>query len=213
MRLETSERAVLENLVPELEAEGFDVYTHPSGAIIPPFMRGYSPDAIALRSDRNLAIEVVQEGATARQRLEELRKLLANQKGWELRVYWVTPSTLPKSVDEASRPTIEQSIKEVEELSTSGRSGPALLMAWATFEAVARALLPEKFRRPQTPARLIEVLATDGELTPGEADVLRRLADSRNGLIHGGLNVSVSNADMQRFIDVLKTLLGLLPRL
>ncbi|MBV8745445.1 MAG: hypothetical protein JO134_10440, partial [Xanthobacteraceae bacterium] len=92
MRLEASEQAVLESLVPQLEAEGFDVYTHPSGTIIPPFMRGYSPDAIALRSDRNLAIEVVQEGAPARQRLEELRKLLANQKGWELRVYWVTPS-------------------------------------------------------------------------------------------------------------------------
>jgi len=35
---------------------------------------------------------------------------------------------------------------------------------------------------------------------------LRRLAESRNQLIHGGLETSVSEADLRRFVDVLKTL-------
>jgi uncharacterized protein YutE (UPF0331/DUF86 family) len=52
----------------------------------------------------------------------------------------------------------------------------------------------------------IEVLAAEGHVTPTEADLLRRLAESRNHLIHGGLETSVPEADLQRFIDVLKTL-------
>jgi uncharacterized protein YutE (UPF0331/DUF86 family) len=211
MSSEAPELAVLENVVPELEAEGFDVYTRPSPPILPAFMREYSPDAIALRQDKNLAIEVLREGPFSKQRLEKIQELLAGHKDWELRVYWISPSRIVKPIEGASRQVIEQAINGIEELRADGRTAPALLMAWATFEALARALLPGKFVRPQTPGRLVEVLAADGQLTPTEADHLRRLAESRNRLIHGGLHVSVSEEDVRSFIEVLKTLLRLLP--
>ena len=84
-------------------------------------------------------------------------------------------------------------------------------MAWATFEATGRAILPGRLQRPQTPGRLIEVLATEGHITPTEADHLRRLAESRNHLIHGDLEMSVPEADLQHFIGVLKTLYNSIP--
>ena len=169
-------------------------------------MRDHSPDAIALRKDKKLAIEVLREGVPSNRRLDKLRELFAEHKDWELRVYWVSPSSTRKEIEGASRNVIEQSIKAIEELAAGGRTRPALLMAWATFEAIGRAILPERLQKPQTPGRLIEVLAAEGHVTPTEADHLRRMAESRNHLIHGGLEMSVPEADLQRFVDVLKTL-------
>jgi uncharacterized protein YutE (UPF0331/DUF86 family) len=206
MSYEAIEATLLENVLPELEAEGFEVFTHPSPRILPAFMRECPPDAIALRKDKNLAIEILRESAPSNRRLDKLRELLALHKDWELRIYWVSPSSARKPIESASRMVIEQSIKSVEELMADGRSGPALLMAWATLEAIGRAMLPDRFQMAQTPGRLIEVLASDGHITPTEADHVRLLAESRNRLIHGGLEVSVPQADLKRFVDILKTL-------
>jgi uncharacterized protein YutE (UPF0331/DUF86 family) len=206
MSHEASEATLLESVLPELEAEGFEVFANPSPPILPPFMRDHSPDAIALRKDKKLAIEVLREGVPSNRRLDKLRELFSQHKDWELRVYWVNPSSVRRAIEGASRNVIEQSIKAIEELTAGGRTGPALLMAWATFEAIGRAILPDRLQRPQPPGRLIGVLAAEGHVTPTEADHLRRMAESRNHLIHGGLETSVPEADLQRFIDVLKTL-------
>jgi len=206
MSHEASEAMLLESVLPDLEAEGFEVFTHPPPPILPAFMRDHSPDAIALRSDKKLAIEVLREGAPSNRRLDRLRELFSEHKDWELRVYWVSPSNIRKAVEGVSGHVIEQSITAIEELAAAGRTKPALLMAWATFEAIGRAILPDRLQRPQTPGRLVEVLAAEGQITPTEADHLRRLAESRNQLIHGGLETSVSEADLRRFVDVLKTL-------
>jgi uncharacterized protein YutE (UPF0331/DUF86 family) len=206
MSHEVSEATLLDTILPDLEAEGFEVFANPSPPILPPFMRGHSPDAIALRKDRKLAIEVLREGAPSNRRLDKLRELLSEHKDWELRVYWVSPSSIRREIEGTSRAVIEQSIKAIEELAASSRARPALLMAWATFEAIGRAILPDRLQRPQPPGRLVEVLAAEGHITPTEADLLRRLAESRNHLIHGGLEMSVPEADLQRFVDVLKTL-------
>jgi uncharacterized protein YutE (UPF0331/DUF86 family) len=210
MSPEPSEAMLLESVLPDLEAEGFEVFAHPSPPILPAFMRDHSPDAIALRSDKKLAIEVLREGAPSNRRLDRLRELFSEHKDWELRVYWVSPSNIRKAIEGVSGDVIEQSITAIEELAAAGRAKPALLMAWATFEAIGRAILPDRLQRPQTPGRLVEVLAAEGQITPTEADHLRRLAESRNQLIHGGLETPVSEADLRRFVDVLKTLCNFL---
>jgi len=211
MSLEATEAAVLENIVPQLEAEGFEVYARPSAHLLPAFMRGYSPDAIALREDRKLAIEVLRKGVSSKGRLDKLRELLTGHRDWELRVYWISPSNTPKAIETASRKDIERAITSIEALTGEGMLAPALLMSWATLEALGRALLPETFPRPQTPGRLLEVLAGDGYVTPTEADQLRQLANVRNRLIHGGLGAKISSKDLKGFVSVLKTLLKLLP--
>jgi len=203
---EAPEATLLDSVLPDLEAEGFEVFVNPSPPIVPPFMRDHSPDAIALRKDKKLAIEILREGAPSNRRLDALRELFSEHKDWELRVYWVSPTNVRKEIEGASRNVIEQSIKAIEELTAGGRARPALLMAWGTFEAIGRAILPDRLQRPQPPGRLIEVLAAEGHITPTEADHLRRLAESRNHLIHGGLEISIPEADLQRFVDILKTL-------
>ena len=210
MSPEATEAAVLESIVPQLEAEGFEVYAHPSGHLLPPFLRGYSPGAIALREDRKLAIEVLREGPSSKGRLDKLRELLSGRRDWELRVYWISPSNTPEAITVASSKDIEQAINTIEDLSDKKLFAPALLMAWATLEALGRASLPERLERPQTPRGLVQVLAGDGYITPSEADRLRQLAEVRNRLIHGGLRVKIASRDIKSFTAVLRTLLKLL---
>lgn len=210
MSSETQEAAVLETIVPQLEAEGFVVITHPSAHRLPAFMQSYFPDAIALRKDRNLAIEVVRKGSSSDKKLHRLRELLSGHPDWELRVYWVNPSSTPEPIDTTSPKDIERGIKTVEQLVSESLVAPALLMAWATLEALGRMLVPEKIAKPQTPGRLVEVLASDGYITPSDADRLRQLGVLRNKLIHGGLQEKVSSRDVKGFVSILKSLAQLL---
>ena len=62
----SSAAEVIESLLPRYEAEGFDVYVNPSPSILPPFMQTYRPDAIALKKDKKIAIEVVGSSAPLR---------------------------------------------------------------------------------------------------------------------------------------------------
>jgi REase_AHJR-like protein len=210
MSSQLRETDVLENIVPQLEAEGYEVYSHPSANLLPSFMQSYRPDAIALREDKKLAIEVVRKGSSTEGRLDKLRELLAGRRDWELRVYWISPSNTPEPIDLASGKEIEQSIKAVEQLASEGLHGAALLMAWATLEALGRALLPEKLARPQTAGRLVEALAGEGYVTPTEADRLRELGKVRNQLAHGGLRAKTTSKDIKSFAATLRTLLHLL---
>jgi hypothetical protein len=123
-----SEAMLLESVLPDLEVEGLEVFAHPSPPILPAFMRDYSPDAIALRSDKKLAIEVLREGAPSDRRLSRLRELFSEHKDWELRVYLVSPSNVRRAIDGVSRDVIEQSIKATEELAVAGRTNP--LFSW-----------------------------------------------------------------------------------
>jgi uncharacterized protein YutE (UPF0331/DUF86 family) len=206
MSLEATESILLESVVPDLEADGYEVFPRPRAPLLPAFMRGYRPDAIAYRKDRKLAIEVLRPGVPSK-----LGDLLSERKDWELRVYWVSSSGAAAPIEPASRASIERTITTVEDLVGDGRTQPALLMAWAAFEAIGRLLLPDRFERPQTPSRLIEALASEGFIMPSEAAHVRRLAESRNRVVHGGLDTAVPEADLRGFVEILQTLSGFIP--
>lgn len=202
-----SEAEMLDSIASELREEGFEVYLQPRRPPAPAFLSNYVPDAIALREDKNLIVEVVRESPEASQRLDKIRSLLQGQPKWDLRVYWVSQAKSQRSVPVVTRDTIAESNNEVRSATTAGFHEPALLMAWATFEAAARANMPKEFQRPQTPGRLVEILAREGYVTPSEADLLRTLAEKRNRLIHGDLQVSVTAEEIKGFTEVLDSLI------
>lgn len=200
-------RLVLERLVPQLQADGYTVYIEPSRQLLPPFMEGYTPDAIAIRPGKNLAIEVVVEGSSSDRKLERIRPRFDGVKDWELRVYYARPVRESELLPPISKGSIEESIRSIEALVASGQPAAALLMAWATLEGLGRLLLPERFARPQSPGRLVEVLAGEGYITPSEADLIRSLVRRRNHLIHGSLETNVEPSEVSAFVEVMKTLL------
>jgi len=152
-------------------------------------------------------VEILTASPRSDQRVSQLKAMLEGHDDWAFRVFWAPPATADKNL-EAQRPSaVIQRIAEVRDLISTGHLDAALLLCWATFEAVGRIVAPAQFERPQPPARLVQVLAQEGHLTPSEADRLRHLAELRNAFIHGDLGIAVSAQDLETFIDVLETLL------
>jgi uncharacterized protein YutE (UPF0331/DUF86 family) len=207
-----TEREVLAQMVPELEADGYEVYLEPSKGLSPAFLGNFRPDAIALRGDKNFVIEVLStKNPSAAEKIAKLQGLLLGQDGWELKLVWIEEATKYTQLYVQTNEKIKARIAETKILAERGNLEPALLLGWGTFEAIARATFPQQFERPQTPRRIIEILANQGNLTPTEADALRILAEKRNKLIHGDLNQIASKIELDMFISVLVMLTDQLP--
>ena len=204
-------RLLLVGILRDLEAADYEVHTESLADHLPRFVGEYRPDAIALGRPKNLAIEVNLEGMPAKSAPDEVRRRFDEDSDWDLRVYYARPKRAAEPMEPVSLSSIDASIREVEELSGKGLEQLALLRAWATLEALGRKLLPGKFERAQTPGRLVEVLAFEGNLTPTEADLARNLLTDRNRFIHGSLDVEIDPSDLARFAETLKELRGQLP--
>jgi uncharacterized protein YutE (UPF0331/DUF86 family) len=208
MSIETVESVVLERLVPDLQSQGYDVFVHPSKQMVPPFLKGFAPDVIALRDDRNLVIEIKHRRAAAEKVLKDVAKRFEGQDRWEFRIVWVNPAEAQEELKLQSRETIAAHLKEISRLLDAGFVEPAMLLCWAALEAIGRRLMAKEFSRPQTPGRLIQSLAGEGYITPDEGDILRRLAETRNRFIHGDLTVEVSRLQVEAFVATLSSLIS-----
>ena len=98
MNLGAAESEILSGLTPELEAEGYEVFLQPAPPLTPAFLGDVRPDAIAIRGDKKLLIEIVRSGAKSERRLSDLNRLVSEHPGWELRVILVSPSSTPRTV-------------------------------------------------------------------------------------------------------------------
>ncbi len=204
------ERAVLDTMVPELEADGYRVVIHPKQDTLPTFLQGYQPDMVAYKDNRNLAIEIYARSAAApASELKEraLRDRFAGHPDWELRFVYAPPSNSDANVPVASKQTVSEHLDRLVATVDAMGLTAALLTGWAVFEAAARSLLPTSLTRPQRPARLIETLASEGYVTPDEADMLRRLSRMRNEVAHGRLDLTPSRDDISLLIDVTRSIL------
>jgi hypothetical protein len=210
--LETTEYALLESVIANYRADGFDVFLDPPETILPPIEKGYRPDAVAIRPDKKIAIEVVRPGEPTSDRVNHLRGRFSSDNNWELQILYVSPGTSVQQLKVAPLDVIERGSEAVMELRKAGHPAAALVMAWSVLEAVARALLPERLSRPQPPAKLIETLASEGYVTPSEADTLRTAAALRNEAAHGRPDAAIAPVQLDAIAAVLRTLVGLLPK-
>jgi uncharacterized protein YutE (UPF0331/DUF86 family) len=196
------ERDFLQTLVPGYEAEGFSVFLHPAREMLPTFMRGYQPDAIAVKDDKKIAIEIKRDATRHSARMEQLQQIFSKHPEWELRVYYIPPSRPGEEEDIQAPdiPEIDAALAEVNQLKRAGHFRAALMMAWAALEAAGRALLPQNLARPQPANRLIEALAAEGAVTPTEADSLRRAISLRNAATHGHFAVAVTEKEVDQVV-------------
>ena len=202
-------RHVLEHLLSELEAEGFSVFPHPSRHILPAFMEGYRPDAIAIKDDQKIAIEI-KSGPPTSAHPASIADKIAQHPEWQLRVYYAPPRSGEEVLTSEPLSSIEQSLAEIDQLKNSGHLRTALIAGWATLEAAARTLMPERLGRPQPSSKLIEVLAGEGALTPSEADNVQNIARLRNAAAHGSLDTVINEADVEAVLVATRRIIDLL---
>jgi uncharacterized protein YutE (UPF0331/DUF86 family) len=204
------ERFFIENLAERYEADGFSVFLHPTREILPPFFGSYQPDAIALKAGKKVAIEIKQDVARQASGVEQIKKVFSEHPEWELRVYYI-PERHPEGED-IEAPDVSQidsALAEIADLERAGHLRAALMMAWAAFEAAGRALLPESLARPQSANQLIEALASEGAVTPTEADSLREAISLRNAATHGRFSVPITNEQVDQVVAAAKLVRGL----
>jgi uncharacterized protein YutE (UPF0331/DUF86 family) len=205
--IEKGETPLLDAVLARYRAQGFEVFVHPTATILPEFVLPYRLDAIAIKPDKKIAIEVTRSSHPA-ERIKRLSQIFSQHPDWVLEVYY-TDDLRENEISSPTSQAIQNSIQEIEELRTSGLSRAALVMGWSILEAIGRSLLPDQLSRPQPPRRLIETLASNGLLTPTEADTLRAAGAARNAVAHGQLDGIVEPRHLDQLIDALRTLLTL----
>lgn len=197
---------VLEPLLADLEAEGFDVFVHPPKTAVPSFMQTSLPDAIAYKGARKIAIKVV-----GRRLDETARRLLEGSTlhpEWDVRIVVASPRASDTNIPVATKAEILSRLDQIESTLDVMGEAAAVLYGWAVFEAAARLLKPESLRRAQTPANLLETLASDGYITPDEADTLRRLGRIRNEVAHGRLDRTPERGEVEELIRLTRVMLA-----
>lgn len=203
---ETSEANLLDAIVSRYQSEGFDTFVHPSKSVLPGFMGDMRPDAIAIGPTQKIAIEIIRANGPHSNKVEQLRQLFANQSDWELMVFYVSQSSSTSDIAAPNLDSITTSISEINELQDRGHALAALIMGWSILEGIARALLGDQLERPQPAAQLLEVLASQGFFTPSEADRLRPLAELRNKVAHGGLDVRIDSGQLDALLSAIHRL-------
>lgn len=204
-KMDERERVVLDEYETQWVEQGYRVVREPRGSEVPEFLGSFQPDALLLGRDPKIVVEIVQKGAPhVEEKVRRLRSLLASKGDWRLEILYTgeAGNTLPT----ASLDDIRSTLRNARTTAYTVPSA-ALLLTWAALEALARRLEPQKATRPQSPGRVVELLAGAGHVTPTEASLLRIAVKLRNGFIHGDLSIQLSAEDVALALEVAENLL------
>lgn len=180
--------AALDRTELDYRKRGYDFVRQPRPGDLPEGLRTVQPDAIATKSNDQVAIEVTLSGRPeAKSKADRLRSIIEQVSGWrfdhviaqawpEVRVQTIPPSEIGETLKAALRLKLQEP-----------RAG--LLLAWAALEAAARHSLPISKESPLRPTELIAFLTGEDLVDPDDEADLRKAAQIRNELAHGNLAV------------------------
>ncbi|MEA2727847.1 MAG: hypothetical protein QOF70_2322 [Acetobacteraceae bacterium] len=200
---------VLRNLRASYEERGLKFYINPPHELVPSFLEGYQPDAIAIGPDGGGAIIEIkryQSQATNRQ-LAELAKRVGEHSGWEFKGIYTNPAT--ETPDNIAKPTLEQidaGLQEIQILADTRHFAPALVFGWAVLESLARLASGPGRSRGLSPVQAVQALAEEGYIENEDAQRLREMAKLRSAVAHGDFSVSVSAEDVDFLVNQLNAL-------
>jgi hypothetical protein len=199
-----SEREILDLETRKLKERGYTIYRG-SSELLPPTLKKYAPDAIAIGREPKYVIEIIRDDANDAGKLEALQRQISDLPGWELRVILDSGTRLPP-LAAATIADIDAAILGARKVLATGEAAAALLSAWGIFEALGRRLVPEELQRPQMPGSLIQILASWGHIDTRQEMFLRKLAKERDAWIHGDFSKKVAVPDIEAFLNVIAEL-------
>jgi hypothetical protein len=208
---QTFEQEVLEGLRRIYEDRGMRFISHPPREVIPQFLGGYEPDALALGPDGGAIIEIkLRRQPKSDVRLADISERVAKQPGWEFRVVYANER--PAEATNIPRPTSEQIHGKVDEITNLIRSGhyeSALVLCWAVLESLARLAVDTDGSAPAkaiSPHQTIDRLAMHGYIG---SDLSRRLRDMvrlRNSAVHGDFATTIGKGDVEFLLAEIRTI-------
>jgi hypothetical protein len=172
--------------------------------VLPEAFRGIRPDAIAVGKEPRLLVEIISGDRQSSEKIEMVRELVARNPGWKLHVVYIGRES-PNELSPLPLVEIRRTIDQISSVASKDtRAG--LMMCWASLEALARALQPGTFPKPQTPGRIVEQLAGIAYVTASVAEFLRSMGRKRNEFVHGQLRTEIDSKDIDNFLAILRSL-------
>jgi len=185
---------LVEQVADQYRRDGYVVLIRPSAAERPPFLANLEVDLIAKRANENVVVEV-KNGAGTNRRAEievgYLASVVNDEPGWRFDLVRLNSS--PDS-DEFVRQGEERSEVEIRAMASEARQlvqlkmlEPALLVAWAAFEAAMRQAahregIPLDRKAPQF---VLSTVTIEGLISKEEYEIARQAMRSRNAIAHG----------------------------
>lgn len=200
------ETAYLESLRSRYESEGYKLTIAPDRSILPSFFGSYTPDALAQKGDKKIAIEVKsRQSQAAQSSVQDIRRLLEGHPDWQLSVLYIEGGP-PSSVIIPAMPpaSIRKGMEDVGTLSATGFLSPAFVMAWSLLEATYHSLSADKHGKPSTPGTVVQALVMNGHISAETEQELRKLIPLRNRIVHGDLRVEPSKKNVELLLGTLE---------
>ena len=185
------EETVMDNLRDQYVAQGYEFYENPPKHVIPSFLGGFQPDAIAVRSGEGVVLEIKPRRASANS-LRDVAERFEGQSKWQFRAIYFDDPPETEPGEPAPPVRLEDHEPRIRSLLQTNETDLALLLAWSVFEGVARAKMTATPRGALTPLQIVERLEHSGRIDPDQANQLRQAATIRNSVAHGHLDAKPS---------------------
>lgn len=204
---------MLERLRESYEQDGYEFFLQPSPNLLPRFLSGFRPDAIALKGDEKLIIEVkASERPQWSGLIKRLSEAMKGHPDWQLRLHTYQPATDDvQSIPIPDPALLRERVKELEALCDSGHARAALLLSWSILEAIVRGIMSARgLHQGGLLSRrgIVQFLEMDGLVTGDEIAALRRQAELGNRVAHGDLTVTPDPVSARWLIGLVRILAG-----
>ncbi|WP_137132493.1 hypothetical protein [Rhizobium sp. FY34] len=199
-----AERAALDKMEPIWSAQGYRVVREPGLEDIPDFLGKYRPDALAVGKQPGLVVEVINPlNPSNNTKIKQLQSLFAGRPDWTLEVLYLASDQT--SITPTPNSEIRQTLDTVGQLAEiDPRAG--LMLAWASLEAIGRALDPGSAGKTISARALIDLLVSQGYIKQHDGGSLRKFADMRNKLTHGQLELMPTLDDVRELVTLAKSI-------
>ena len=190
-------------------SQGYEVTIRPAAECLPPCAKDFKIEILGRRGDGGVIVAVKKDRdqVASDANLAQYAGTTSSQKGWRFDLAIVEseqPNT--REIDgaaELSEEDIEKSFDESLELTSKGFHRPAIITAWAGFEAAMRLRLRAEGEQAgwgSSPTSMLNELYSTGIIDASEYARLRSLALLRNQIVHGFASPDASQAGTVPFI-------------
>ena len=215
METRNTEYSKVKQVARGYEKNGYKVIIEPHGADIPPFIKNYQPDLIAISEKDNVVVEVKSRtDLSTIERLKDIAEIINQKENWRFELI-VTTSKKETNAEsdkinvDLELSEIKKNLLEVKNLSEQDLLSASFILCWANLESLSRQLLLEdkKSLKNKNPLSLIKTLFSFGYLTRIDYENLERLFRIRNQIVHGYKVANLDKESLSRLISITNKLI------
>lgn len=196
--------------------QGYQVVVRPGPSDLPPFARPFKLEIVGRRGGEGVLVAVKKnrDELAADANLPRYAEIIGGQPGWRFD-FAILEGEQPgarelRGAQELPDEDVTKALGDAEQLIRTGFTRPALITAWAGFEAAMRRRLRasgEKSDWGKLPRPMLNELYSSGILSTEEFPRLERVYRLRSEISHGFAAPSLEPGDVQFLVETANRLL------